>query len=142
MIFQANDGSRFDTEAETRKYEKMVSDLDVLLGTLPNRDDALVGFSSGKGFIQHEKEALAKFDAAFAEIMERNFSKETVDCYRKHPHGIVWRILDGNDPFTNAICKAGYRRLCIDENLREWGQPYFAMTYAAHETQEICLNPK
>lgn len=122
-IYEAPDGSRFNTQSECFSYESMLDILEAVKAPLGNATPD----SNGSNFIQHEKAAVRKFDAAFEKVIRTYFGKECADLYHQFPRGFVWRLLsDRQHPFNDAVCKAGYRRQCIDERLREWGQPYFA----------------
>jgi hypothetical protein len=123
-IFEAPDGSRFNSAQDCLSYESMLCVLQAVTLLLGEA----VPDSNGKNFIQHTKEKVERFDATFERVIRTYFGNECGDLYQQHPTGFVWRLLsDRQHPMNDAVCRAGYRRQCIDGQFREWGQPYFAL---------------
>lgn len=56
-----------------------------------------------------------------------------------HRQGIVGRYLD--DSGNKQIYSFWYRFMCIDDNYKEWEQPYYAINYKKHEGNSLNDQP-
>ena len=137
--YRADDGSEFRTQAECLAHEALCAEIAAVVATLPPlpSDDGC-RFSNGHGFIQHDP---ANFYAARTSLLkiaqrvcphkwiDQSLADSTVDS------GWAGRIIGESSAPLN---RAWYRVSCVDKNLREWGQPY----YATHPDQgeQIRLN--
>lgn len=116
--YQSDDGHIFNTEAEALAQEVLCRQ--IALATLPlgPRCD-LPGFSSGCGYLQHDPQAVKVCESVFRRL---------VPCDDKTPISAIGRFhLDGETARTRALHKLYWRLSCIDDQSREWGQPFYAM---------------
>lgn len=126
--YEAIDGHTFKTAEECEKYERLLAELKRINAMLRRAVDEGCNFANGYGFVQQTPEALKRFDEAFAEFLAGYISQETANLYSKCPQGIVGRYLsDGGGAFYDAAYRLWVRRYSIDEENREWGQPFYAM---------------
>ncbi len=138
--YQANDGSLFDDEATASSHDKFLAALKTLEATLPPlpQNDGC-SFANGDGYIQHDSATVRAYKQAILRLAaERKLGfkfAEWVDHPDDvHPHGVVGRILSDGD---RHLYKAWYRMMCMDDQLREWGQPYFALNPGTGKSFEI-----
>ena len=122
-LYQAVDGSNWQTEAEALARDSLCSHVDAAMALLkPRPKDS--GFDNGKSFVQQESgQALAAkqriVDLAYAITDHAVFANIAEEI---HPHSVAGRILsDIGGPLNTAW----WRFACMDVRLREWGQPYF-----------------
>lgn len=126
--FKAIDGTEFTSETECLKYELLIKRVDEIMSLLPPtpKDDGC-SFANGDGYIKHEKTELRNAQVKLLEIckeyidhkwIQQSIDDETVHC------SWVGRLLGdyGIKPLNNAW----YRFSCVDNQSREWGQPYYA----------------
>lgn len=100
-VYEADDGSRFDSIGDAQAYERKCLEVDNLMRPLGEAPDC-IGFANGKGYIQHH--------ASLA------------GCILD---GLV--ALGLNRDSTGALGRAHYRIMSIDPKGREFGQPYYAL---------------
>jgi hypothetical protein len=127
--FKAVDGKLFDTEHECCKYELMLSSIDLAMSLLcPRPDDS--NFINGEGYVQQEKE---KVETAMREIVKisgidlkdfdsiGNFN-ENPFSYRDSAIGMTFNEITA----TTVYYREWYRFMCMDNDYREWGEPYYS----------------
>lgn len=125
--FKADDGAEFPTEAECLEYEALCAEIAEVMATLPKRpDDDGCRFSNGHGYLQHTPEKFWPVRDALLRIGNRLmphkwFEQALAD---KTVHA-SWcgRLIDET---SSPLMRAWYRVMCVDKELREWGQPYYA----------------
>lgn len=122
--FTTEDGATFNTEAEARKHEYYLSEIEAIDRKLPRAIDSGCEFANGGGFIQHTPEALANWLSDVEKLLRKYEGAETADRWAQNPRGIVGRYLDdGGSPAYAFV----YRVMSIGNDFREWGQPYYAL---------------
>jgi hypothetical protein len=139
--YQAEDGSEFNSEADCIAYEALCAEIDEVMATLPPRpNDDGCGFSNGHGYLQHDRVQFIRARTALLHIanrlmphkwFEQALADETIHA------SWAGRLIS---EMSRPLDRAWSRFMCIDDRLREWGQPY----YAAHpeDAPELaCLNP-
>jgi len=123
----ADDKREFTNEADCVDHEwNCVHVESIMMGLPPSIDDTK--FSNGSGYIQHDRESLLEVRNKFLEFVKRytkhEWIQQSIDKgFDAHPSW-VGRILSESAP--SSIAKHWYRFSCIDKDLREWGQPYYA----------------
>jgi hypothetical protein len=136
--FKAIDDCEFTNKDECIKYELLIEIVDSIMNTLPKKPDSC-SFSNGSGYLQHDKTILrnAKINllTICKEYIDHDWIQQTIDDENVHP-SYVGRLL--GDYGIKPLNKAWYRFQCIDSNLREWGQPYYASN--PNEAEQVCLN--
>lgn len=124
--FKANDGVEFVAESDCLAYEDACGDIDVIIGMLPEKPDTCE-FSNGSGYIQHSMDNFMKARNAYLEYVkiytDHKWIQQSIDQgLDAHPSWVA-RI---SECFPDYIAKKWYRFQCVDNQLREWGQPYYA----------------
>ena len=137
--YQADDGAEFTKQEDCRAYESVSSRVDEIMSIMPAPPEG-TDFSNGSGYIQHNE---AEFKQARRQILElaneinpfhwfdEALANENV--HPSYPGRIISEMENGN------LYKAWYRFMCIDVNLREWGQPYYRDN--PEQAKQVCLNP-
>ena len=123
--FEAFDGETFDTKLECSTHEKRENAIKKTMSELASRPKDS-NFSNGDGYVQQDR---VKVEKAMIEIVKISGIEQSPE-FRKNPfacrHGIIGRYLcDGAD--SGSCYSAWGRFMCMDEEYREWGQPYFAV---------------
>jgi hypothetical protein len=120
--FETSNGTRFSNEKDADHYEHYLEfkrGFEAILGKpITNLD-----FLNGDGFIQHSPVAVREMKkllhAAASNWLNRNSkSKET------YSEGWIGRYLNDSDSPYYTLWS---RLQCIDDQNREWGQPYYAL---------------
>lgn len=137
--YLSDDGLEFKVKAECMTHEANVLIMNDIISELPVRPDGC-GFSTGDGYVQHDRELFDRVKIALLEFYKRytthKWIQETIDDPLNIDPSWAGRILGETAP--NIIYKSWYRFMCTGKNLKEFGQPY----YATHqiEAKNICLN--
>lgn len=125
--FVADDGAEFLTETDCRSHEDLLAEIAAVMATLPNRpDDEGLEFSNGHGYLQHTAENfwLAR-DALLrigSRIVPHQWVTQSLEDRTIHPSWCGRLFSEACAP----LYRAWQRISCVDSQLREWGQPYFA----------------
>lgn len=102
-MYEADDGSRWRTEDEARARDEMAMRvLQIVGGAGLKARPSGSEFDNGYTFVQQPKGARQFLAAAL-------------------------RVLQANRDSDGPIGKLMYRVHCMDQDDREWGQPYFAL---------------
>lgn len=140
LIFQADDGTRFDNDQLCQRYEaqcEIINQAMALLKPIPK--NAGCNFANGGGFIQQDKAAVLMAYGMVLDVAENIAGKDVVAktkaAHEFAPRSIIGRYLD--DSGHRAIYKAWHRFLNMDAQWREWGQGYFAAN--PHEGKQLEL---
>lgn len=131
--WKASDNSEWNSEADADARDEMIRSVNDAMSPLGPRDSRV---ERGDGYFQHSEVALTRAKLALYEIAKAGPLKWLIDD-QINIHGktdadmalrvhVSWfgRMLDGGcDPLERA-----YARLyCIDDQFREWQQPYYAI---------------
>lgn len=120
-MYEAVDGTQFRTAAEAERRDALISEIALALAPLGVRRP------SAYEFIRHDAKVLRGVKGALLAIARRELPGFP-DVWR-HPDdeiaplGIAGRII--NDAGPAPLDRAWYRLCCIDDEGREWEQPYF-----------------
>lgn len=131
--YKAADGSEWNNPEDAEAREDMIRDVEHALNWLKPTPDDL----NWKGYVQQPEEMVRKcredlFSIANQEgvlkwwidsqLNEHGTTKEEL-IHNAHPSWFGRMLDGGHEPLAK-----GYTRLCcIDSQLREWNQPYYAM---------------
>ena len=87
-------------------------------------------------YIQHFKNDVDKAQTEFLKICDNELG---TDYHTKEVHrfGMVGRVLSDSG---GDLYKTWNRFMCIDDEYREWEQPYYAMNAEKHVQKAMCLN--
>lgn len=145
-VYEANDGSRWDTPAQASERDELLAAVEAAMQPLGKHDDGCA-FVNGAGYYQHTQEACDAARNGLWSLTRRplelwianqreKYGTTEDEVSKCHPSWFL-RMLDGSCP---PLEKAWSRFYCMDDQCREWGQPY----YASHqnEAQQVCLNGK
>lgn len=133
--YVSDDGIEFNSESKCRQYEFMVNEVNWIEGHLddkPNTSD----YGNGCGYIQHNKETVIETMKLLLLVIKRFIpDHKPVDeiiteviirgKFVNPRTTIVTRLIDEMCP--KVIQNVWFRFYCMDDQFREWGQPYFAM---------------
>jgi hypothetical protein len=119
ILYESNDGERFNTEVECLKRDtelESIAECMSLLKPIITVDD----FRLGKMYIPQDKKrvelALRQLNSLLP--AELQVKQETVFNYRR---GIIYRWLTDSGDYKH-FAKAWNRFYCMDSNYREWYQ--------------------
>lgn len=130
--YQSEDGKIFNNEQECEKYEVILAKVNKILSDMPC-GEKIDRFTNGRGYIQHSADVVQSLKESIVELANEYFNPK--DNYKYFNYYLSRCIDDSN---MKCLSKMSYKIMCIDEDNREWGQPYFA----AHpnEAEQIRLN--
>lgn len=116
--YKASDGRIFSDETKCLQYEADVVQINEIMSQLkPRVEDDGCSFTNGGGYIQQTKQAHDGVYKGLYKIGTKLFG---------FPHlGMMGRCADDSD--HRAFSAAYTRYICIDEQHKEWGQPYYAI---------------
>jgi hypothetical protein len=130
--YQANDESVWNSREACCRRDRLIDAVDLAMSKLK----PIPSECNWEGYVQQDSDALLSckkslFDIANTDRILSKWINTQMDIHRKSKQELVenthpsWfqRMLDGgHDPLSRA-----YSRLCcIDDNCKEWNQPYFA----------------
>lgn len=128
-IYVADDGSRWDTEDGAIAHERLIAAVDAAMGPLgPPPADEDCSFSNGRGYLQHDPEAVVRARSALIKLVAEAHPEVARYIGGVDPRttdfggSVVGRILDDSGSW---LYPAWCRLARIDEYGREWGQCYF-----------------
>lgn len=139
------DGKEFDADYECFEYEKKCGLVEQTMKALEPRKLRETSFLNGEGYIQHDKDAVISarnnmyvlsllFCGECKSLREAISSAVSNSCSPNNTIVSRW-ISDSNSDYYRQCFN---RFLCIDDQGREWGQPYFANN--PHEAKQVQLN--
>lgn len=143
--FVADDGTEFLTEHDARKHEELCQEVWSLMQRLRPVPESC-DFSNGAGFVQQVPADVLSVQAGLARIAKRYFKRDdvydrhfdyTINALKPTGHTFVGRLIDDGCP--RPVSRAWHRIMCISEDFREWGQPYYASH--PHEAKQVDLSP-
>lgn len=122
------------------KIHDMTQRIEDVLSILPPKYDVIIKTIQTKDgevyFIQHFKDDVDKAQVEFLKLCDEELG---TDYHNKEVHrlGIVGRILSDHG---GDLYKYWNRFMCIDENFREWEQPYYVMNVDLYKDKAVCVN--
>ncbi len=130
---QANDGTEWATEREATIRDALLDEIKQATSLL------LTPVGNRRGYVQQDPARVLAFKVRLIEIGHKHGILGTdvlAEASRVHPHSIVGRYID--DSGCRPIGDAWTRLMCIDEQGREWEQPYYALNPG--KGPDVCLN--
>ena len=128
-MYEAEDGTKFNDIDECQKYERLLTDIEVVMSGLhPTPKDDGCSFANGGGFLQQDPNVVINAKERIPEIYAKYTGQENPGW-----HGRCFC-----DSGITPIYHAYSRIACVDGDGREWGQQYF--TNNPHEGKQIQLN--
>lgn len=139
--YQADDGREFKTKEDCLAHELLCDKVAGIVSNLPDKpENDGCSFANGGGYLQHEKHALVSAKKALLslanEISPHKWFVQSIEDDTAHSSW-AGRIIDDSEKLA-PINKAWYRIMCVDEQFREWGQPYFANN--PNKAKQVRLN--
>ena len=133
-IYECNDGTRFDSEKQALEY-------DVLLSICNSINDVIgrkVEFEYNQ-YVQRNAETVKKQWRVFCNIVAEyipDYAQRAKECgngtrHRSH----IGRVI--GDYNIKCLCDLYFRFDCIDEQGREYQQPYFTNGHQHEATMEV-----
>lgn len=89
-------------------------------------------------YIQHTPDSVEKTQADFLKICDEVLKSDYYTTGKIHRQGIIGRYLD--DCGVSELYSTWTRFMCIDEQYREWSQPYYAHPDKVKESDMLCIN--
>jgi hypothetical protein len=90
-------------------------------------------------FIQHLPQVVEEAQHEFIKYcVEEGVLSENFLNGKVSRQGIVGRYLD--DGQNRKLYSVWYRFMCIDDNYKEWNQPYYAMNFEKYKNSGVSLN--
>jgi hypothetical protein len=132
--YVADDGTEFIDATACRMHEAYVEHIGIATRGLPARPEN-IEFTNGRGYVQHEPEALLQSAwRAVCRIAASHHGPDFADAPFRSQRVIrtLWEATPAEFAFVHRIT-------CLDEQYREWGQPFFALN--PDNAESICLNP-
>ena len=129
--YKSYDDMEFLSKDKCLEHEENCKLADWLMKNLPERPDGC-SFSNGEGYIQHDNLIIIRTKKKFLEFVKRytdhKWIKQSIDDCNLDPswaYGII------SECCPQSISKHWYRFMCIDNDFKEWGHPY----YASHQNE-------
>lgn len=133
--YEADDGSLWNTIEEAERRDRLIFDVRVTMCHLIPNEPYKDQLDEGRCYIQQSLPLLVLVRRTLYDIcnqpgilkylfddQKKRFNKTDDILVQTHPSWIH-RFLDGGHP---PLSKAYYRLCCIDNQGREWQQPYYA----------------
>jgi hypothetical protein len=119
-VFQANNGKVFDNPEDARHEERFIDEVNALLE--PFRD---VSISPGQFVQRNSQQVLSLIDKTYHLLLRYyGTGSEIPKLWQQNPRGFVGRYLDDGKSPAYSIYGV---LLSIDNNNRQWEQPYYAL---------------
>lgn len=89
-------------------------------------------------YIQHIPSVVEETQLEFLKICGEVLKSDYYTTGKIHRQGIIGRYLD--DCGINELSSTWHRFMCIDEEYREWQQPYYAYPDRLNDRETLCIN--
>lgn len=135
-IYECNDGTRFDSEKQALEYDVLFSKCDSINDIIGCKVEL-----EYDQYVQRNAETVKKQWKVFCNIVAEyipDYAQRAKECgngtrHRSH----IGRII--GDYNIKCLYSLYYRFECIDEQGREYQQPYFANGHQDEATREVIL---
>ena len=130
--YKSADGVEFDDKGKCKSHEDLYYCVCQSMERIPKKPEE-TSFTNGKGYLQHEKTDVKRCMIEVLKVAQLYFNYDHMNDVLKDPfacrNGIVVRFI--SDCCPRFINSAWYRFICISDNYKEYGQPY----YASHQDE-------
>jgi len=136
--YKAFDGKEFTNKDKCTEYEEQSNLALEVISCIHKAPDSC-DFANGSGYIQHEHKDVSIVRNELLELAkfytDHKWIQQSID---DHSVDTSWAGRIIGEYCNESLNKAWNRISCIDNQLREWGQPY----YASHPNmgQQVKLN--
>lgn len=140
--YQADDGSLWADEAKARERDDLSRAVALAMAPLGPlfKNESGCDFANGLGYVRHDpgtvravKGALILLSHPVIGYWLDEQAAKGVDLLAVHPSWFC-RVIDH---YSDPLAKAWSRLWCIDEQGREWGQPYYADHPGEAESHDV-----
>ena len=121
-MYQSEDGEIFETVKKCGEHEFKIHAIRVITGELNDRPNT-EEFAQGYGFIQQSSDVVKKAITRIAQLSIVELNDNFYLNPTKALNAIIGTAICESDKY---IAKAWYRFQCMDNDYKEWGQPFFA----------------
>jgi hypothetical protein len=132
-MFRSDDGVLWETDAQAVDRNTIIAACADAIGRLKPRPESF------EGYVQQDPVTVLAAKATILKIADRDghLSKhwDIADPAKVASRGIIWRVID--EMSDSPIAKAWWRFTCMDDECREWEQPYFAINPGTGEDRCI-----
>lgn len=140
--YLADDGREFLNSDECLEYEKDEKEIKAINAMLPEYPADTCAFVNGGGYIIHEEETFNKARLLLL-AKAKKYAKEEYDIRdiihaENHNRRMNWpyeRIKQLACPVS--LINASHRIYCVDDQFREWGQPFYAFNPDRAEHKQL-----
>lgn len=125
--YVADDGVEFTSKGKALLRDAQLKEMKRIMSILKPIPDT-VSFMNGEGYVQQELDSVSIVKNRLLDMASEisDIPKDVVARAREIDplKSIIGRYFDDMNSILNG---AWYRLCCIDENGREWGQPYYVI---------------
>ena len=133
--YQAKDKREFNTEKECLVHESLLSNIQRVMSCLHAPPDDCVKFANGLGYLQNDPADVEEAKNGIIDLWQGDDAIKLNARAQPAKFSILGRFFsDSNCPLQDPW----YRLCCIDDQAREWGQPFFANN--PDQGKQVCLN--
>jgi hypothetical protein len=126
--YEAIDGRLFNCEQECKDWDSHILEVRAIIDLLaPLPEEKGCNFSNGDGYVQQKKPIVEHAIRAIVRIAKTDLGVNKKDFLENpfgYRHSIIGRYID--DGGDLHLYRAWSRFMCMDDQFREWGQPYYA----------------
>lgn len=129
-------GKLFETKNQAAAHSCKLINLAAIDALLKPKPDT-TKFANGAGYVQQDSLKVQMYKREImlmATHLTPKMAEWALNPIAVHPQSMVGRYLSDGD---SDLYKAWHRVMCMDEQYREWGQPYFAMNPTEGEQFEV-----
>lgn len=129
--YVSDDGVEFASQKNAKAYDLILKKVKLIMVNLvPIPDD--INFQNGHGFV---KQDASKVKASRSKLLKLGYEVFPGTEKDKVPFSFIGRYFD--DSGYNCLYSAWTRLSSIDDQSREWGQPYYAINPNEGEQKEF-----
>lgn len=124
--YKSDSGREFSTPQDAMVADALFAIQNEVNKMLPSAIDDGCDFENGGGYVQQSEADIIAFKHGMRRLIVMEFGENSATLKRwdENPCGFVGRYLDDSGSDTYRL----YLRLCcIDDQRREWGQPFYAI---------------
>jgi len=135
-MYQSEDGEIFKTVKECGEHEFKIHAVRVIMGELNDRPNT-EEFAEGYGCVQQSSDVVKKAITRIAQLSIVELNDDFYLYPTKALNTMIGRAICESDKY---LAKAWYRFQCMDDDYKEWGQPFFAEK-RNKQAKDFYINP-